>query len=199
MNGEERLAGLQTKSDRIRSLAAKGMPTADIARLLGIRYQHAYNVLRAGGGAIGSSHSRSSTVQLTKPPLTVQILRDGGFDLAGRWTTNSNGELLLEGHVSLDGPGVYAFAEGDLVLYVGVANMGLRKRLYFYSRPGVSQTTSIRIKGMLLEQLKSFQSIEVYTHSPSDMVVNGMPISGSAGMEHGLIRTYSIPWNIRGA
>jgi hypothetical protein len=174
------------------------MAVADIARRLGIRYQHAYNVLRGGGGAIGSSHSKTATIQLAKPPLTVQVLRDGGFQLSGRWTTNSNGDLLLEGSVSL-GPGVYAFGQGDLVLYVGVANMGLRKRLYFYSRPGVSQTTSIRIKAMLLEQLKSFQAIEVYTHSPSDMVVNGMPISGAAGMEHGLIRTYAIPWNIRGA
>ena len=39
--------GLKTKSDQIRRLAAAGFQTADIARYMGIRYQHAYNVLKA--------------------------------------------------------------------------------------------------------------------------------------------------------
>jgi hypothetical protein len=37
--------GLRTKSDKIRALAREGAATADIARYLGIRYQHARNVL----------------------------------------------------------------------------------------------------------------------------------------------------------
>jgi hypothetical protein len=39
------VAGLSTKSDKIRALAKAGLATADIARHLGIRYQHARNVL----------------------------------------------------------------------------------------------------------------------------------------------------------
>jgi hypothetical protein len=42
-------AGLQTKSDKIRALAREGVETADIARYLGIRYQHARNVLVNSG------------------------------------------------------------------------------------------------------------------------------------------------------
>lgn len=34
-----------TKSSRIKQLAADGLPTAEIARKMNIRYQHAYNVL----------------------------------------------------------------------------------------------------------------------------------------------------------
>jgi len=41
--------GLRTKSDKIRALARKGAATADIARYLGIRYQHARNVLVSSG------------------------------------------------------------------------------------------------------------------------------------------------------
>ncbi len=41
--------GLQTKSDKIRALAREGVATADIARYLDIRYQHARNVLVASG------------------------------------------------------------------------------------------------------------------------------------------------------
>src|ERR1700730_13985812 len=36
---------LPTTSAKIRVLAARGVPRADIARLLGIRYQHVRNVL----------------------------------------------------------------------------------------------------------------------------------------------------------
>ncbi len=36
-----------TTSARIRALAPEGMATAEIARQLGIRYQHAYKVLKA--------------------------------------------------------------------------------------------------------------------------------------------------------
>lgn len=37
--------GMQTKSDKIRALAGRGFERADIARYLGIRYQHVRNVL----------------------------------------------------------------------------------------------------------------------------------------------------------
>jgi hypothetical protein len=46
---EKVTAGLKTKSDKIRALSRHGVPTADIARYLDIRYQHARNVLRAAG------------------------------------------------------------------------------------------------------------------------------------------------------
>jgi hypothetical protein len=41
--------GMRTKSDKIRALAREGAATADIARYLGIRYQHARNVLVESG------------------------------------------------------------------------------------------------------------------------------------------------------
>lgn len=41
--------GLPTKSEKIRAMARHGVPTAEIARFLGIRYQHARNVLMAEG------------------------------------------------------------------------------------------------------------------------------------------------------
>jgi hypothetical protein len=41
--------GMRTKSEKIRALGSKGAETADIARYLGIRYQHARNVLVQSG------------------------------------------------------------------------------------------------------------------------------------------------------
>lgn len=34
--------------------------------------------------------------------------------------------------------GAYAFVKEEVAIYVGVAAMGLRKRLYFYAKPGVT-------------------------------------------------------------
>jgi len=42
-------AGLATKSEKMRALARNGARTADIARYLGVRYQHARNVLKEAG------------------------------------------------------------------------------------------------------------------------------------------------------
>ena len=53
-------ADCDSKAAKVRALNAAGVPTADIGRYLGIRYQHVYNVLlRAGviekGGSAGSA------------------------------------------------------------------------------------------------------------------------------------------------
>jgi hypothetical protein len=42
----EDVAKLESKSAKIRALAAKGWKTGDIARTMNIRYQHARNVLK---------------------------------------------------------------------------------------------------------------------------------------------------------
>ena len=49
MDYEALTQGLTTKSEKIRTLGRKGVPTADIARFLEIRYQHARNVLVDAG------------------------------------------------------------------------------------------------------------------------------------------------------
>ena len=49
VNYEQIAAGFTTKSDKIRALSRNGVPTAEIARFLGIRYQHARNVLLQSG------------------------------------------------------------------------------------------------------------------------------------------------------
>jgi bifunctional DNA-binding transcriptional regulator/antitoxin component of YhaV-PrlF toxin-antitoxin module len=58
--------GLRTKSDKIRALAREGVATADIARYLGIRYQHARNVLVGSGlhtRRDGKSAARGTTAE----------------------------------------------------------------------------------------------------------------------------------------
>jgi len=201
-----------SKSDEIRILARDGLPVAEIARRVGVRYQFAYGVLRAAG-LLGPLRSnvvpRAATPQLdgrgpvptppatsTRPILLTSRLVEAGFEHAARWVRAGE-------EIALDRPlpkarGVYALAKDGTVLYVGLATMGLAKRLYFYGKPGATQRTSQRVNALLKAELRSAPHIDIYTATPSNLEWNGLPVSGDAGLELGLIETFALPWNIRG-
>jgi len=200
-----------SKSDDIRALARDGLAVSEIARRVGVRYQHAYNVLKAAGmlsevrsnvaprtgsTAGRASTARAATAPLARPPLTTELLLNAKFEHSGRW-------MLKDGVLVLDRPlpknrGVYAFVKDGAALYVGLATMGLAKRLYFYGKPGVTQRTSRRVNELLRAELVSAPHIDILTATPPDLKWNGLPVSGDAGLELGLIQTFALPWNIRG-
>lgn len=69
MDYEALTKGLPTKSEKIRTLGRKGVPTADIARFLGIRYQHARNVLNDAGLQHGGMAEDMPTLETKMMPL----------------------------------------------------------------------------------------------------------------------------------
>ncbi|SCX21028.1 hypothetical protein DSM25558_2829 [Agrobacterium sp. DSM 25558] len=191
-----------TKADQIRALAADGLEVAEIARHLGIRYQHAYNVRKVGNRSASITDVAIINLPVAtkriKPPLPLDTLIAGGFTLASRWLLSPDGDLVLD----VPAPkavGVYSFVRDGFAIYVGVATVGLHKRLYTYGKPGVSQRTNIRLNSFLKEELSQSRSIDIYVATPSDMEWNGLPVHGAAGLELGLINKYLLPWNMRSA
>lgn len=195
-----------TLSDQIRSLARAGMSTSDIAAELGIRYQHAYNVLRSAGlvtpkaqsrtpsaGVVGSPQLRSA-----KPQLQASTLLQGGFSNIGAWQAQEDEVLTVNGEIPRR-PGVYAFVIAHQVMYVGVATNSLAQRLYAYTRPGPTQVTNIRLKAQILRHLAAGDRVEILVAMPPDTEWNGLPVSGSVGLELGLIKRFDLPWNSRSA
>ena len=77
-NFEEVTSGLSTKSDKIRALARQGVPTAEIARYLDIKYQHARNVLVDCG-----LHQPKSAVALPAATAVPERRVWMSFDKAG--------------------------------------------------------------------------------------------------------------------
>jgi hypothetical protein len=63
----------------------------------------------------------------------------------------------------------------------------------------VTQRTSQRVNAILKQQLLTQPFIEIYVAFPPDLDWRGMPVHGSAGLELGLIKKFSLPWNMRGA
>lgn len=187
-------------SAEIRKLAQQGLATNEIARQLGISYQHAYNVLRQSKllTSVSSSRSLTSAPAPNKPSLFRHELLTCGFSLAGSWRLDATGNLSIDQALPKE-IGVYALVKDETALYVGLATMGLSKRLYFYARPGATQRTSLRINALLKQELAGGHHIEIYTATPPNLDWNGLPIHGSAGLELGLIEKHHLPWNIRSA
>lgn len=107
--------------------------------------------------------------------------------------------MLIATEVLPKGTGVYAFAKDGRVMYVGVATMGLAKRLYFYAKPGISQRTSLRLNETMRTELASVPHIDILIANPEDMEWNGLPVHGAAGLELGIIKKFALPWNMRSA
>lgn len=162
-----------------------------------------YPVDRHSAGAARSAvaepdlEGESFAVVATRPALTADALQRAGFTLAGEWTTKA-GQLAPDRRPPTE-PGVYAFVLDGAARYVGVATMGLAKRLHFYGRPGATQVTSQRLNALLLEAVGAGQSVRIYAASPAPGNWNGLPVSIAAGLELGLIERFDLPWNIRGA
>ena len=117
--------------------------------------------------------------------MDLQTLLDAGFEKVGEWRS-SGGDLVLEASADLKRPGaVYAFVAEGHVVYIGVAQRPLSQRLRLYSKPGPTQTTSQRLKRLLLSALDSRQMIEVVAIWPEQSEWNGLPVDNAAGIEVG--------------
>ena len=136
-------------------------------------------------------------METSKPAAsnTAQLLA-GGFTRAGVWRVHET-----EGFIRFDGDeplpkaaGVYAYAVGGVVSYVGSAQRGLRKRLRHYE---IAKTlrTAHRVRQEILTLLASGHEVEVFVIVTSPMTLNGLPVDGVAGLEEGLIRSWRPVWN----
>ena len=202
---------LMNKSETIRALGREGHRVADIARRVGVRYQFVRNVLLAAGllkkkslvplATFASPTPRSAPAhevkRTGKPELLVEHLIQSGFEHSSRWLLSLEGALVLERALP-KAPGVYSIVRDGRALYVGLATMGLAKRIYYYGRPGVTQRTSQRINALLKVELKTAPFSDIYTATPPELEWKGLPVSGMAGLELGLIERFLLPWNMRG-
>lgn len=187
-----------SKSEEIRTLAQAGHTVTEIARALNVRYQFAYNVCQKAGllNDRANNAPAASGARPSKPALNAALLLAGGFEANGSISRTSEGLVMP---TLPKQAGVYAFVQDGVVQYVGVATRSLAQRLNGYARPGPTQTTNQRVNAMLLRLLDEGTEIDILCACPPDLEWNGFVISGSVGLEAGLILRHHLPWNIRGA
>jgi hypothetical protein len=139
-----------------------------------------------------------------KPPrakartdLPASVLIEAGFHLCGQWETSPAGGIRFLGDIPRD-PGAYAHAVDGVGMYIGVATMGLKNRIYFYGKPGSTQRTSVRVNDLIAKELAKNRKVDLLVVVPGATEWNGLPVDLASGLEHGLIRKYLPPWNRRG-
>lgn len=132
----------------------------------------------------------------TAKPASENVLRRAGFKRVGEWTLSDDG-IQLTGNIS-DEPSVYAHVVDGGVYYVGSTTMGLKKRMYFYERPGKGQKTNLRINPLIADQLRSGKKVWLLAANPGQSTWNRLPVDLVPGLEAGLLKKLNLPWNIRG-
>lgn len=200
------IEGLTTISDRIRALARAGYFRTEISKLLSIRYQHVRRVLIDAG----ISDGLQPKAEFERPPVAVEsnleprvttpagTLLRCGFRLLGEWVALEEGEFELNAKAPVES-GVYAFVVDDAVVYVGLAQRGVRTRMGHYRRGHIRQKTSARIKGLISATLALGKQVKVLIAVPDGVGDwNGLPINIAAGLEAGLIRMIQPEWNLMG-
>lgn len=129
---------------------------------------------------------------------TDQLI-EGRFLRAGVWHRDeASGPIRFVGEKPLPREaGVYAYAVGGVVHYVGSAQRGLRNRLRHYE---IAKTlrTAHRIRHEVLAMLAAGKEVEVFIIVPPPETTNGLPVDMVLGLEEGLIRSWRPVWNRRG-
>lgn len=140
---------------------------------------------------------KASQPRRAKIDLSATTLIEAGFHSCGHWELKPGGGIHFIGDIPKD-PGAYGHAVDGMVMYIGVATMGLKKRIRFYGKPGSTQRTSLRVNDLIAKELAKNRRVELLVVVPGATDWNGLPVDLASGLEHGLIRRYLPPWNKRG-
>ena len=132
-----------------------------------------------------------------KPVLSFDLLLANGFTAVAKWTYCPVNGIKLDSSVSKS-EGVYAFAVDGTVLYIGVATRSFATRMSGYCKPGPTQSTNKRLKVNILDALERGCTVDVCLAMPCDFEWHDLPVRGASGLEFGLIKNFSLPWNKQG-
>lgn len=122
-----------------------------------------------------------------------------GFEKVGDWQTSDDGALrfALERHSPLPNT-LYAFAVDGEVRYVGKTTRSLVGRLRGYARPGPTQSTNVRIRQLILDELTQGSAVEIYALPDRDLHrIGPFHLNLAAGLEDSIIAVVAPAWNGR--
>ncbi|MCX6848275.1 MAG: hypothetical protein NTY98_05090 [Verrucomicrobia bacterium] len=140
---------------------------------------------------------------MSAPSNTLNRLTNVDFQLLGQWILKNDSlsyELMPDTPASrarLKGAALYAFACGEIVLYIGKTSVGLKQRFTGYCKPGGGQSTNIKCNESL-KKLLSSSKVFIY-RLPGDTFLQwgDFEINLAAGLEDSLISELAPPWNGR--
>ncbi|MFT8542753.1 GIY-YIG nuclease family protein [Acetobacter orientalis] len=119
-----------------------------------------------------------------------------GFRKIGSWSLIDNYLTLQTMDFAPHGNALYVFVADGIPMYVGKTTRGIQKRLREYVKPGLTQSTNIRNKGLLEKTLNAGKSIEIFFLPDDGLVQYGDFIFNvAAALEDSIIQVLAPPWN----
>ncbi|MER8601217.1 GIY-YIG nuclease family protein [Mesorhizobium sp. M1339] len=196
------IAGLETKSEKIRALLHEGYMRTEVADFLNIRYQHVRKVAVDAGIEGGLQRGlvvvpKSKPIPKVRADVAIDVLADAGFERLGMWVADGAGGIGLDTSAPRDA-GVYVFVVDGLIKYIGVSRAGIRSRMSNYRLGQAGQKTSARVNQTINEHVTAGTVVEIYIAMPPALEWNGLPVITAAGLEAGLIKMIQPPWNKMG-
>lgn len=98
-----------------------------------------------------------------------------------------------------EAPALYAFVQGERVVYIGKTARTLRDRLSGYRNPGRTQRTNWRCNEKIREEVAAGRPVRIFVFCPSPQVAllrfGEFAIDLPAGLENALIEAFEPPWN----
>jgi hypothetical protein len=129
----------------------------------------------------------------------IERIKAIGFRFVGEWKLDANNLRCVLQDLGSSVNVLYAFTEGDSILYIGKSVRPLQKRLYGYQKPGPTQFTNIKANKLIREALGDQRAIAVYAFAdPGDRRHGEFHLNLAAGLEDSLIATLKPTWNKAG-
>lgn len=119
-----------------------------------------------------------------------------GFEQVGSWRLRDATLALDLTRMNGQRNVLYAFVQGEAVLYVGKTTNSLERRLGGYLRPSDTQRTNVRNNAALLELLRREKSVDIFAWADPGMHrIGEFHLNQAAGLEDSIIEVVAPPWN----
>lgn len=129
----------------------------------------------------------------------MERLVNMGFRRVGTWKLNGdkvNFELELFSEFKNV---LYAFISDGDCLYIGKTVQPLKKRMYGYQNPGLTQSTNIKANGFIKALCSSGKEVEIHALPDNGLLhYGGFHVNLAAGLEDSLVSTLRPIWNKMG-
>jgi hypothetical protein len=123
-----------------------------------------------------------------------------GFTQVGYWTLTTNDEIeytLNSNHNTRDL--LYSFISDGEIKYIGKTTQTLDNRMYGYENPGPTQSTNIRVNGLIKNLLTQDKPVDIFILADNGLLsFGGFRINMAAGLEDTLIKEIDTEWNKAG-
>jgi hypothetical protein len=119
-----------------------------------------------------------------------------GFEKVGHWRLSGGAIVCAVRSVDSSGDGLYAFACGDRVKYIGRTRLELSRRMAAYTAPGSGQAEELANNARIRSELERGGTVDILALPDHGLLHHGpFRLSLAGGLEDDLIRVLDPEWN----